>query len=643
MKQSWLRRVFALLLILALVMPHGHPVRAAAPAVYSFSGVEGMQERPVAELRRAWQAIRVPARRFDEVPSAVYPYRPGRLSPEFLRLNLDLLNFFRLSAGLPAVSDADAANTDAQYGAVVLAAANTLSHDPPISSGMDGGFYQRGRNALGQANIAVTSFEGRPAAELEQEKLRSAIPVIMRNYMDGFGSSGYAAMPHRRWILHPALESVGFGCADAADASMYHVLKLVSAPSASGGPAYDFIAWPPSGSVPAQAISPGAPWSVTLDPEEFRTPGRSALSVTVTRQSDGRVWTLNASSSSNAADSSFLLVSTQPYGVENCILFAFPSGERDGYSGDYRVRITGLTTRDGREAVLDYQMRFFDLNCRHDWSPWSVDSTPTCTSSGLRHRVCRECAEREEEILPALGHDWMIDTVVEGSTKYRSGAAEYTCARCGWHKLDALPLIACQDPDCPCRLFSDAPARGSWAHNGIDFVLERGIFNGTGKTVFSPKGKMTRAMLVTVLWRIAGKPEAEGDCSFTDVDANAYYAPAVRWASENGVVQGYSAQRFGPSNNVTREQAVTLLQRFFAPEAAYSGGMDAFADAQTVHDYARGPICWAIEHRVLNGQPDKSGALCLLPGDPITREQCASIIMRCMMDLNEAQPDPRSG
>ena len=641
MKQSWLRRAFALLLVLALILPHTAPVQGAAVAVYSVSGAAGTRERTVSELRRAWQAIRVPAGRFDETPSAVYPYRLGKLSPEFLRLNLDLLNFFRLAAGLPAVSDTDAANTDAQYGAVVLAAANLLSHDPPISSGMDGGFYQRGRNALGKANIAVMTFEGRSAAEAEQDKLRAAIPVIMRDYMNGRDSSGHAETPHRRWILHPALESVGFGCADAADGSMYQVLRIVTARTAEED--YDFIAWPASDSFPALAISPEAPWSVTLNPAKFRTPDRSALSITVTRQSDGRAWTINAASSANPADSSFLLVDTQPYGVDNCILFAFPSGEKDGYSGDYRVRVAGLQTMDGRQAMLDYQMRFVEMNCAHDWSPWTVDPAPSCTSSGLRHRVCRDCGLTEEECLPALGHDWKIDEVVEASTKYRSGTAEFTCSRCGWHKLDALPLPVCMDEDCPCRHFADAPARGNWAHNGIDFVLEKGIFNGTGKTAFSPKGKMTRAMLVTVLWRIAGKPEAKRELSFTDVNGSAYYAPAVRWASENGVVQGYSPQRFGPADNVTREQAVTLLQRFFAPEAAYSGGMDAFSDAQAVHDYARGSICWAIEHRVINGQADKSGALCLLPGDPISREQCASIIMRCMMNLNEAQPDPWSG
>ena len=634
MKRTIFFRAFALLLALTLALPRGSSAQGAAVAVYSASGAKDLQVRSSSELQRAWNAIQVPARRFDETPSAVYPYRLGRLNQAFLQQNLDLVNFFRLSAGLPAVQYTDEDNTDAQYGAVVLAAANKLSHTPPRAANMDLVFYRRGCSAVSLANISMLMVSGRDAAAVEQNKLRAAIPVIMRNYMDGYPNANRANVPHRRWILYPALQAVGIGCADAADSAMYQVLKIVTPQTAgASGPDYDFIAWPASGAFPTQAITPDVPWSITLNPEEFRTPNRSSLCITVTRLSDGKVWVLNGSSSSNSADSSFLLVNTQYYGVTNCILFAFPSGQKGSYSGDYRVTVTGLTTRDGQAAMLDYQMHFVDLECSHDWSDWIADPQPTCTEEGRQYRVCQNCGERQEESLPALGHEWEISVLVEASGKYRSGSAEFTCARCGARKMDALPLTVCQDGDCACARFTDAPEKGNWAHNGIDFVVENGIFNGTGASTFSPKGKMTRAMLVTVLWRIAGRPESKKAYTFTDVDPYAYYAPAVRWASENGVVKGYDAWRFGPSDNVSREQAVTLLQRYFAPDGADGAEMDGFRDAGSVQPYARASMSWAIEHGVITGQA-KAGVLYLTPGDPITREQAASVIMRCMMNLD---------
>ena len=632
MKRINLRRIFALFLALALVLPQGVSAGNAETAVFTASGARNMQARSALDLRQAWEAIRVPAYRFDETPSTVYPYRTGKLGRDFLQQNVDMLNFFRLAAGLPAVSDSEADNADAQYGAVVLAAANTLAHQPPRASKMSDDFYQRGCAAASAGNIAVVKLGGIDEADVERNKLRSAVPMIMLNYMNGFGSSHRATVPHRRWILYPDLQSVGIGCADAADSSMYQVLKVMGTQSAGAERVdYDFIAWPASGNFPVQAISTEAPWSISLNPWVFRTPERDSLSITVTRKSDGKTWTFDASSSADSSGDSFLIVDTQRYGVTNCILFAFPE---DAYAGDYRVTVTGLITRDGQEAVLDYQMHFVDVvNCTHDFTPWITEVEPTCTEQGRQYRFCRDCGEREEEVLPTLKHVWEITTLLEASSKYKNGSAEFTCALCGAEKTDTLPLTVCKDADCPSARFTDAPAQWNWAHNGIDFVVENGIFNGTSATTFSPTGKMTRAMMVTVLWRMAGSPEAEKDYTFQDVAPNVYYAPAVRWGSETGVVKGFSAERFGPNENVTREQAVTLLQRFLAPDGAVEGDLSGFRDADSVQVYARASMFWAIKHGVINGQA-KAGAQYLMPADPITREQAASVIMRCMMNLN---------
>ena len=305
MKQSAIRRTVVFLLLLALILPQSAAAQRESGTVYSVSGIKDMEDWSVSALNRAWDAIQVPSRRFDEAPSTVFPYRLGKLNGEFIRQNVDMLNFFRLSARLPAVDCTDRDNTDAQYGAVLLAASNTLAHEPPKPANMPEDFYRRGCQAVSAGNISVVQFGGTDAESVEQNKLHAAVPMILRNYMNGFGSYNRSYVPHRRWILYPALQSVGIGCADAVDSSMYQVLKIVGTPAAASKQDYDFIAWPASGSFPAQTMSADVPWSITLNPARFQAPDRDRLSITVLRLSDQKTWTFDASSPADSRKEQF--------------------------------------------------------------------------------------------------------------------------------------------------------------------------------------------------------------------------------------------------------------------------------------------------------------------------------------------------
>ncbi len=625
------RRAIALTMLVSLLMPKTTlPVRASVGTEtlrFVTSGVTTASARTPEELRCRWDVVTVPARRYRQDPCA--PGQLGVLTSEFIRQNLEFVNLFRYSAGLPFVSCTDGDNRSAQHGAVLLAATNTLDHHPGRPSGMDEGFYQKGCEALCCSNISYAQFMDAG----EQKKCAAAVPTLYRNYMNDCGAFNRSCVPHRRWILYPALQTVGIGCADAADGTVYQVLKVTDT---QGGTAtrvnYDFVAWPASGAFPAQAICPGVPWSVSLNPGIFEIPARDELTVTVTREADGKCWKLDSSAASDSACDSFLLVDTQRYGVGNCILFAFDEASRGFYQGVYRVCITGLRTQEGREAMLDYQVSFVDMEaCPHCWSDWITDTAATCTRTGSRHRICETCGQTETELVLCLGHKWKKETDLKAPQ--RDGTDRMVCARCGMKKTDALSTAACEAQGCPSFSYSDAPVRGSWAHNGVDFVLENGIFNGVSPGIFDPKGHMTRAMMVTVLWRIAGRPAAKSGCAFRDVEPNAYYTQAVCWASENKLVRGYSAGRFGPTDLVTRAQAVTILRRYFAHDKDCSGNALAdFSDGGAVESYARDAFHWAVENHVITGQSTADGRLLLLPDDYITREQAAAILMRCMMN-----------
>lgn len=180
--------------------------------------------------------------------------------------------------------------------------------------------------------------------------------------------------------------------------------------------------------------------------------------------------------------------------------------------------------------------------------------------------------------------------------------------------------------------FSDV-STGSWYYDAVQYVYSAGLMSGTGSYVFSPDGATTRGMIVTILYRLEGSP-ACGSASFSDVSSGKYYAQAVAWAAENGIVSGYSASRFGPENAITREQLAAILYRY----AAYKGydvsdlaSLTGYADNDLVAAYAKTSFAWAVQAGIISG----TGANRLSPSAGATRAQVAAMLMRfCQSDLS---------
>ena len=126
-----------------------------------------------------------------------------------------------------------------------------------------------------------------------------------------------------------------------------------------------------------------------------------------------------------------------------------------------------------------------------------------------------------------------------------------------------VPALGGHEDRCPSVAFTDVPPYGNWAHEGIDYVLEQGLFQGVSDTLFAPDKTMTRAMVVTVLWRNAGSPKG-GEAEFVDVEPGQWYTEAVAWAAENSIVNGVGEGRFAPMSQITREQLATILYRYIA-------------------------------------------------------------------------------
>ena len=171
-------------------------------------------------------------------------------------------------------------------------------------------------------------------------------------------------------------------------------------------------------------------------------------------------------------------------------------------------------------------------------------------------------------------------------------------------------------------------SESAWYCQAVEDAADKGLMNGVSADTFDPDGAATRAMAVTILWRMAGQPAASGPAPFTDVSGGAWYAGAVAWAAENGVVKGTSETTFSPNDPVTREQLAAILYRYarslgegFA--GAWTFPLD-FTDADRVSDYAREALCWMTMNGVITGMGD--GALA--PRDNATRAQIAAIFLR---------------
>lgn len=251
------------------------------------------------------------------------------------------------------------------------------------------------------------------------------------------------------------------------------------------------------------------------------------------------------------------------------------------------------------------------------------------------------CAERSEaavgELLGQLRFELAagsssskvtIKTKQLNETSFAAGQEKIRTVVLGDSLSQILPaIISSGEKDCPSRSFRDLDTT-KWYHEAIDTMLREGLMNGTGNGLFEPNGTLTRAMLVTILWRSEGKPAASAQTSFTDVPAGAYYAEAVRWAAANGVVKGVSSTEFGPSKNITRQELVTILWRLAAKKGLNTSNagltVPEFADRSQIAAWAAEAMGWGCTRGILTGK----SANRVDPTGTATRAEAAAMIVR---------------
>ena len=179
-----------------------------------------------------------------------------------------------------------------------------------------------------------------------------------------------------------------------------------------------------------------------------------------------------------------------------------------------------------------------------------------------------------------------------------------------------------RDASCPMSGYTDLDM-GAWYHDGIHYCLDEGLMDGVGTGLFAPNATTSRAMIVTILWRLQGSPEVQAAEAFDDVAPDAWYARAIAWAVAEGVADGYGGGLFGPNDAITREQLAAMLWRYAGkPEA--EDALSVFTDGADTSGWAQQAMSWAVARGLITGVDSDS----LSPKGQATRAQTATILMR---------------
>lgn len=508
---------------------------------------------------------------FVQEPSIKAPFSTGEVKESALQEAADRLNALRRIAGLPAVELDEALCRSAQYGAVIQAATRTLNHYPSQIAGMSDAFYKEARSASSTSNLSAGY------------SLTGAVDA----FMDDSDASNISSVGHRRWQLNPELGKVGFGYAESGAFFGTYVAEKVFDTSGVGCD-YDFVSWPASGNFPSQLMTGQTAWSVTLNPEEYAAPD-SAVEVTLTRQSDGKTWTLK-----NGSGDGFFRVSNSSYGTGSCIIFR-PDGV-EAYAGTYTVQIRGLQAQNGQQvADFSYEVKFFDSE---DSGASSV--TETEPTAGTQPQTPAGQEQPQPETVPGQEQTGANNTV-----------------------------------------FRDVPT-AHWANASIAWAAKQGIVNGYADGTFRPAATVTNAQFDAMLAR-AFYPDALAGYT------GAWWEPGTRTCLDQGILTGTTlGQNFQDSTSrdsllntpISRLDMAQMMYRLLVARSAAMPDAAALRQAQTaIGDWDTIPteyrqavsVCYALG--LLNGQNDGTFG----GTNSMNRAQGCTVIVRLVQYLEDGQ------
>ena len=401
---------------------------------------------------------------FLSMPSCTAPYETGKIRQNVLNAAATRLSALRRIAGLPAVTADPTLCEQAQYGAVILGKLGTWSHTPNRPADMDQIFYQKAYDATSTSNVYVGM------------ELLNAMDM----FMDDSNVSNISRVGHRRWQLSTSLGKVGFGYVHT-DRGGFTVEKVFDKSNPCTD--YNYVSWPASGYFPNDLSGFGSDtaWSVSLNPQYYSTPVKTDITVTLTRESDGRQWALSGRQSYQAANSGEYFniqpQSWEEYGGNHCIIFR-PDGI-DKYEGVYTVDIQGLQDAQGTVVGLNYQVDFFPTKSTAPTTP----ATPTTPTQPTNPATPTTPTQPTTPATPTTPTQPTTPAIPTTPTQPMT---------------PATPTTPTQPTNPITVTFTDVK-NGDWFKHYVEQVAEKGWVNGYDDGRFGPNDNVTYAQLSVML------------------------------------------------------------------------------------------------------------------------------------------------
>ena len=312
------------------------------------------------------------------------------------------------------------------------------------------------------------------------------------------------------------------------------------------------------------------------------------------------------------------------------------AGERSGYKFSGWTTDDGVQFADSKSAETTFTMPSKAVTITANWTKSSGGSgdgggnvryTVSFETNGgndiASKTVTKNSVIKEPELPIKDGFDfegWYTDKELKTKYDFTEKVTKNFTLYAKWTEKDNGEW---ENP------FTDVK-ENDWFYDSVKYAYENDLMKGISNTEFAPDSEVTRAMFVTVIYRMENEPQT-GKCAFTDVESGSYYESAVAWANENGIVSGISEDCFAPNEPITREQMAAIIYRY----AAFKGydittsSNTSYTDNDDISDYAKDAVIWAAEKSVMTGNTDGSFA----PKANTTRAQVASVFMRMVENL----------
>lgn len=474
---------------------------------------------------------------YEEKPSINSPYSPGKLREAYISEGVKAVNWVRYLAGLPDDIEADLTLGDQQQAAALLNAIHgELNHYPAQPQGMSAILYSLGANGAKSSNIAYGAD--------------NFMEAVVDLYMSDSSTGNIDRVGHRRWILNPSMKKTMFGAAlgqsetyEVAYSNMYSFDK--SRPAAEV--AYEYIAWPAAGQFPLEVWHEKDPWSISLNPDIYDNTKTSSVTVKMTRQSDGKVWSFSAEDQDKAGK--YFTVDKGGYGIPYCIIFRPDLPMEYQAEDQFHVEVTGLYGKgSGQPLSLSYDTQFFKAKSGTE----PLIEQPTSPT------------ENSVQISPWAKEDYLklseyslLDGLEGSNHASQISRKEFTYIAFNLYKYKSGYKM--QGIDSP---FSDIDQAK------ISHAAKLGLIKGTAAGQFSPDKKLTRQEAVVVLMnlykQLGGDIAASAGPNFTFADD----LNIAAWAKDNaydayhlGLIQGMGNNQFRPQENLTKEQAYVMIAK----------------------------------------------------------------------------------